>query len=925
MASGTVGYTDTRGNRDYSSIIANQIGKRLKEASDMASEERAYAAGRAEAGGTSLEEAGIGKGYFFGRALGSRFGGDRIARTRGRMGASGAGTNPAASYKQRFRGGFDYKVENNVITNTAPLSNAVVTGLRGVEGGLVAVSQAISRQGQEIGKLSNVTADMARATMLNGYLFQMFSNQQRTQAGRASANREERAIERGTGGGGLIGGSSFGGAGGGRGMVNITPTAGGSGTAGYGGGGGAAAAGGMGGAAMFGNFGVGDAASAYTSYAFRNPSGALGKGSAQGAGGLIQKVAGGPLAGDIAMEMNAQVVGKNVGSAVGESQFFGKQLARILETTGSSKEGMKAVDTVAASLDAMAKNGTLSADQANTMKRIYSSNAFGAKEGKIMSEVQDAVSRSERFAKFQNLGKDGLEKMAKNDPKRYQILLDNYRDVMRNRDTFLALTDSKGKKLFNKRQANMFAELGLSPGADNRAAFDAVSGVFGVNPRVKGMGVMKAGDTPAGLVEAYMKHFGDSSFKSADEFAAMVLFGREMARTKNQTKAIRHVRGVMGKKAADDLLLGGIEQGMKSTHFAELFGKYAGKTGKAGILKRIPVIGAIAGTVFAVQRALEGDFKGASLELASGLMGLTPKLSGAGMTLDAYLLARDLGVVPMNTGGNLSGFPKNSLLSVNGMPIASFNEPGNEESIQIVRDDKDTAIEQGKGIVMGMLKKRSVYSTLQADGVETAMNNLKSGGFFMNLANKGQQAVNNLTSPIKGIKNWFMKGYTPGEDAMSWKDLFADDWKQRGKFGKGGKLGGWDFTRGFRPGVSADEGGFGSGPTPAGRQTVRRLFGFLTSFRGGGLATLASLVANEFINPQPLADGTLTGNVDTMQSMKLQNAAATSGANATVINNNYYNTQGPGGNSGESGDETLGQGFNADLEKFITNYSIMSK
>ena len=48
----------------------------------MASDERAYAAGQAEAGGTSLEEAGIGKGYFFGRSPGSRFGGDRIARTR---------------------------------------------------------------------------------------------------------------------------------------------------------------------------------------------------------------------------------------------------------------------------------------------------------------------------------------------------------------------------------------------------------------------------------------------------------------------------------------------------------------------------------------------------------------------------------------------------------------------------------------------------------------------------------------------------------------------------------------------------------------------------------------------------------------------------------------------------------------------------
>ena len=932
MASGTVGYTDTRGNRDYSSIIANQIGKRLKEASNMASEERAYAAGMAEAGGTSLEEAGIGKGYFFGRALGSRFGGDRIARTRGRMGASGPGTNPAASYKQRFRGGFDYKVENNIITDTAPLSNAVVTGLRGVESGLVAVSQGLAIQGREIGKLSNVTADMARTTMLNGYLFQMFASQQRTQQGRRSARREEASIERGTGGGygGAIGGSSFGGAGGGRGMINVTPFGGGTGgTRGYGGGVGGSAFGGAGGA-LFGNFGVGDAASAYTSYAFRNPSGVLGRGSAQGAGGLIQKVAGGPLAGDIAMEMNASVIGKNVGSAVGESQFFGKQLARILETTSRTggKEGVKAVDRVAATLDAMAKNGTLTGDQAATMKRVYTGNAFGKKEGKIMSEVQDAITRSDRFRKFKNLGRDGLEKMAKNDPKRYQILLDNYRDVMRNRDTFLALTDSKGQKLYNKRQANMFAELGLSPGADNRAAFDAVSGVFGANPRVKGLGVLKAGDSPAGLVESYMKHFGESSFKSADEFAAMVLFGREMARTKNQTKAIRYVRGAMGKKVADDLLLGGIEQGMKSTKFAELFGKYAGKTGKAGILKRIPVIGAIAGTVFAVQRALEGDFKGASLELASGLMGLTPKLSGAGMTLDAYLLARDLGVVPMNTGGKLSGFAANSLLSVNGMPLASFNEPGNPESIQIVRDDKDTPIEQGKGIVEGFLKKKNDYAALTSMGVERGLQTLDSQGFFSGLFNNAKNLSQNIPNPLKGVmnfgsgvKDWFMKGWTPGESNMSWKDLLVDDWKQRGKFGKNGKLGGWDLTRGFRPGVSAKDGGFNSGPTPAGRQAFLRSMGLLLNPKAWVLGSL--------LYTPPTGDGTLTGEMQNLNKLgidtsNLQPGSGMGDTNATVTN--IYNTTNNNGGSGNfDGNDVLGQPFNADLEKFITNFSIMSK
>ena len=103
----------------------------------------------------------------------------------------------------------------------------------------------------------------------------------------------------------------------------------------------------------------------------------------------------------------------------------------------------------------------------------------------------------------------------------------------------------------------------------------------------------------------------------------------------------------------------------------------------------------------------------------------------------------------------------------------------------------------------------------------------------------------------------------------------------------------------------------------------KRTFGFLSSFRGGGLATLASLVANEFINPQPLADGTLTGNPNVNESLNLQNVNGGNPIAATVINN-YYNGGGNGGVK-ESGDETLGQSFNMDLEKFITSYSIMAK
>ena len=81
------------------------------------------------------------------------------------------------------------------------------------------------------------------------------------------------------------------------------------------------------------------------------------------------------------------------------------------------------------------------------------------------------------------------------------------------------------------------------------------------------------------------------------------------------------------------------------------------------------------------------------------------------------------------------------------------------------------------------------------------------------------------------------------------------------------------------------------------------------------------------MKPTALADGTLTGNADYLNSVgidttNLQGGLGAAGVTGTVINNNNYYTQGP---SGDGGDENLGQTFNMDLEKFITNYSIMSK
>ena len=127
MPSGTAALQDTRGYKDYFGEIASAIKNRTKAAAQMARKERAYAEEQAEKQDTSLDEAGIGKGYFFKKALGSTFGGDKIARTRGYFEKNPpAGRDPTGTRESRFRAQFDYKASvtplEPVIPPPKPLS-----------------------------------------------------------------------------------------------------------------------------------------------------------------------------------------------------------------------------------------------------------------------------------------------------------------------------------------------------------------------------------------------------------------------------------------------------------------------------------------------------------------------------------------------------------------------------------------------------------------------------------------------------------------------------------------------------------------------------------------------------------------------------------------------------------------------------------
>ena len=101
-----------------------------------------------------------------------------------------------------------------------------------------------------------------------------------------------------------------------------------------------------------------------------------------------------------------------------------------------------------------------------------------------------------------------------------------------------------------------------------------------------------------------------------------------------------------GSKAGKTILKKGIKKiGAKvgGKALAKVGAKALGK----GLLKKIPFVGMGAGLLFAGQRLMKGDFKGAMLEAASGIASTIPGVGTAvSIGLDATLAAKDMGVLP---------------------------------------------------------------------------------------------------------------------------------------------------------------------------------------------------------------------------------------------------------------------------------------
>ena len=622
MAAGTVGYEDTRGSRDYLGMIASEIKNRVTEASDMANDERQFAEKKAEEGGTSLDEAGIGRGYFFGKALGSRFGGDAIARTRGRFAKTPtAGIDPKGNAASRFRGGFDYNVTNKIITddsgsNESALSNSVVTGFRGVQTGLTQVAKALIKIDNTLSGLEKSQMNMARAIMFQGYMMAMLRSEQQRAAGRDSLRREESSIE--GGGGGSIGGQSFGGAGGGRGMININDPSGG------GGGSGLGALTSFGSSQLLGKNTktIKGIKKGVTAAAKRSPK----------AANLVSKIAPEllPGAGKVTQSLPLlPAAAKTTGKTISKFSASGaaKSLTRI--TGRSIPKALSFAKEVGKNSKSLAKTAVTTLNPTNlpkTLKTIATSgrNAITKKLVKPVAKIVDLADVDDALfargvyddaGRMAGLGADDID-LNRMSPDELMANAEKQMDAIRG---------VGGKK------GELLADLRLNYGGRVKSTDEAM----------KLYGDMVSGKVSQGIT--FTQKEADQFLKSMMDKSDYAKFAKDAYKPMKTAAKTTVAEGVA--KSADDVAEAALKTGAKTA------GKAGGKALFRSIMKKIPIIAGVAGIAFGIQRALEGDLIGAGLEITSGILGATGVGGSAGLAIDGFLLGRDLGM--MNKGGDV--------------------------------------------------------------------------------------------------------------------------------------------------------------------------------------------------------------------------------------------------------------------------------
>ena len=195
-----------------------------------------------------------------------------------------------------------------------------------------------------------------------------------------------------------------------------------------------------------------------------------------------------------------------------------------------------------------------------------------------------------------------------------------------------------------------------------------------------------------------------------------------------------------------------------SKQAAKATAKTTAKSIGKSIWKKVPLIGALAGIGFGIQRAVQGDLLGAGLEITSGMLGMVPGLgSGIGLGIDGFLLARDLGMMPMAKGGIVKGVRGKGLpmmLGGLGGTRALVGEGGSDEAVLPL--NKKTFLSFGLGFIDAIKAKQSDFVKNLGMGVFSGIGDAARGGLFEGIGTGIQNLVDNFKDISGNIKDRFI-------------------------------------------------------------------------------------------------------------------------------------------------------------------------
>jgi len=203
------------------------------------------------------------------------------------------------------------------------------------------------------------------------------------------------------------------------------------------------------------------------------------------------------------------------------------------------------------------------------------------------------------------------------------------------------LQNEKAKQLADEAE-NAAAERALEEKRD-------AASTFGYKDLTNGKSI--AGNILANIGEG----LGKRAAKSVGRFLAKRLLPRRMrARARVARRGAKALTAAPKKLAgrASTKIISSLAKTSAGKKVAQTVGKQVAKRtavkagSKAGakfLAKKIPGVSLLAGGIFAIERALKGDYLGAALELASGAAGTVPGWGTAGsIAIDAALTARDI-------------------------------------------------------------------------------------------------------------------------------------------------------------------------------------------------------------------------------------------------------------------------------------------